>query len=88
MITLEKDSNGIVLPTRRNADTIQAIFDTNKDFDKVVEIVGKDYYAWTKAIMFDPRKETVFFSTPQAAQKASERIAIINALDEIYTSEP
>lgn len=87
MVILEKDLNGIVLPTRRNADIIQSIFDINKDFDKVAEIVGKDYFAWVKATMFDPRKETVFFSSPQAAQKASERIAMVNALDEIYAAE-
>lgn len=87
MASLEKDLNGIVLPTRRNADIIQSIFNTHKDPNKVVEIIGKDYYGWVKAVMFDPRKETVFFSTPEYAQQAGKRIEIIETLDQQYKNE-
>ncbi len=87
MIFLEKDETGMVLPTMRNRDVIQLLFNTHKDPNKVAEVIGEDYYAWVKSVMFDPRKENVFFNSIEHARQAGKRIRIIESLNQAYQRE-
>ena len=82
----DRDIEGIILPTLRNNKIVDDLYQEHKSVEKLQEILGEDYTKIAMSSLFDPRKENVFFKTPELARKAKERADLINRLNQEWLS--
>ena len=79
---MERDSENVILPTLRNAETINNIFQEHQSIEKMQEALGSDFFHYVASAIFDPRQTNVFFRTRKQAAKAAVRADLINHLDQ------
>lgn len=86
---LERSESGTPLPTLRNKDIFKELV---KDyipgnFDQMPKLLKDDYVEFMSALMFDPRQQNVFSTTPDGATKAQKRGVYYDELDKKYLEE-
>jgi len=81
-LTLERDSEGVVLPTLRNKKAVNDLLKECGSTEKLKEVMGKDYLQYITSCIFDPRHENVFYGAVESAIKANAKSHLLDKLDQ------